>query len=146
VGGLNISAENLDPASNDIECDSDSFLRGGQNVLEGSKISSKSGPGGPNIYISLQDSDQDKCHIFNDFFTSIFTEEDCTSIPQYQLNSCNSMLTEITITPAIVLDKLKQLNPTKSPGPEGWPLFCLKTLSPPNFLGYLKKSIPIWKT
>jgi len=64
--------------------------------------------------------------MFNDFFTSVFTEEDCTSIPQYQLNSCNSILTEITITPAIVLDKLKQLNPTKSPGPEGWPLFCLK--------------------
>ena len=52
--------------------------------------------------------------MFNDFFTSVFTEEDCTSIPQYQLNSCNSILTEITITPAIVLDKLKQLNPTKS--------------------------------
>ena len=64
--------------------------------------------------------------MFNDFFTSVFTEEDSTSIPQYQLDSCNSILTEITITPAMVLDKLKQLNPTKSPGPEGWPLFCLK--------------------
>ena len=38
--------------------------------------------------------------------TSVFTEEDCTSISQYQLNSCNLIITEITITPAIVLDKL----------------------------------------
>ena len=66
--------------------------------------------------------------MLNDFFTSVFTEENCTSIPQYQLKSCNSILTEITITPAIVLDKLKQLNPTNSPNPEGWPLFCLKNL------------------
>ena len=32
-------------------------------------------------------------------------------------------LTNITITPAIVFDKL---NPAKASGPEGWPLFCLR--------------------
>jgi len=74
----------------------------------------------------IVDADQDTCHMFNDFFISVFTEENWIYIPQYQLESSSSRLTEITITPAIVLNKLKQLNPTKSPGPEGWPLFCLK--------------------
>ena len=64
--------------------------------------------------------------MFNDFFISVFTEEDWIYIPQCQLESSSSRLTEITITPAIVLNKLKQLNPTKSPGPEGWQLLCLK--------------------
>ena len=61
------------------------------------------------------DSDHDKCHIF----TNVFTEEDCTSIPQYQLDSCHNYS-------AIVLDKLKHLNPTKSPSPEDWLLLYLK--------------------
>ena len=75
---------------------------------------------------SAADSDQEKCELFNKIFTSVFTKEDCTSIPQYQLDGCHSSLTDITITPAIVFDKLTQLNPNKAPGPEGWPLFCLK--------------------
>ena len=74
---------------------------------------------------SAADSDQEKCELFNKFFTSVFTKEDCTSIPQYHIDGCHSSLTDITITPAIVFDKLTQLNPNKAPGPEGWPLFCL---------------------
>ena len=31
-----------------------------------------------------------------------------------------------SITPSVVFDKLSQLNFTKAPGLEGWPLFCLK--------------------
>ena len=74
---------------------------------------------------STVDSDQDKCQLFNEFFSSVFTVEDCTSIPQLP-NDCHSTLTTTTITPSVVFDKLSQLNPTKAPGPEGWPLFCLK--------------------
>ena len=74
---------------------------------------------------STVDSDQDKCQLFNEFFSSVFTVEDCTSIPQLS-DVCQSPLTTITITPSVMFDKLSQLNPTKVPGPEGWPLFCLK--------------------
>ena len=31
---------------------------------------------------STVDTDQDKCQLFNEFFSSVFTVEDCTSIPQ----------------------------------------------------------------
>jgi len=65
------------------------------------------------------DSDQGKCQLFNELFGSVL---DCTSIPQL-LDDCHSPLTTIPITPQMVFDKL---NPTKAPGPEGWPLFCLK--------------------
>ena len=51
--------------------------------------------------------------------------ENCTSIPQLP-DDCHSPLTTIAITPKMVFEKLMQLNPTKAPGPEGWPLFCLK--------------------
>ena len=67
-----------------------------------------------------------KCELFNKFFTSVFTKEHCTSIPQHQSEGYHSSLTDITITPAIVYDKLTQLNPNKAPGPEGWQLFCFK--------------------
>lgn len=75
---------------------------------------------------SITDSDQEKCELFNKFFTSVFTKEDCTSIPMYQWDGCHLPLTDITITSAVVLDKLSHLNPTKAPGPEGWPIICLK--------------------
>jgi len=75
---------------------------------------------------SLADSDQDKCDLFNKFFSSVFTKEDLTSCPQFQSDNSFSTLANITITPTIVYDKLTQLNHTKSPGPEGWPLFCLR--------------------
>ena len=74
---------------------------------------------------STVDSDQDKCQLFNEFFSSVFTVEDCTSTPQLT-NDCQSPLTTITITPSVVFDKLSQLNSIKAPGPEDWPLFCLK--------------------
>ena len=65
----------------------------------------------------------------NKIFTinnSVFTNEECTSIPHYQSDGYHSSLTYITINPATVFYKLSQLNRNKTPGPEGWPIFCLK--------------------
>jgi len=53
--------------------------------------------------------------LFNKFFSSVFTKEDLTSCPQFQSDCCFSALAKIT-----------QLNSIKAPGPEGWPLFCVR--------------------
>lgn len=76
---------------------------------------------------SIADSNQEKCELFNKFFTSVFTKENCTTIPTFQFNeNPPPHLDDIDITPAIVLDKLLHLNHTKAPGPEGWPILSLK--------------------
>jgi len=63
--------------------------------------------------------------IFNNYFTSIFTEEDLTTLPAFQLDISLPFLENIKITPLIVYNMLKII-PGKSPGPEGWPLILLK--------------------
>ena len=69
---------------------------------------------------SIVDSDQDKCNLFNKFFTRGFTKEDHTLVP-------HCLATGITITPGYkVFDKLIQLNPNKAPGPEMLIIVLLK--------------------
>jgi len=53
---------------------------------------------------SIADSKKEKCELLNKFFTSVFTEEDCTTIPSFQFNDNPSHLNDIDITPVIVLD------------------------------------------
>ena len=60
------------------------------------------------------------------YFSSVFTNEDCSTIPSFQLSRDIVPLTDIDITPAMVFDKLMHLDPTKSSGPEGWPILSLK--------------------
>ena len=70
------------------------------------------------ITLHVADSDHDKCEHFNELFSSIFTVENHTSIPQHISDEHRSSLTNITITLVTVFDKLSQLNPTKTSGPE----------------------------
>ena len=50
--------------------------------------------------------------------------------PHFQVTSLTGStivpLTDIDITPAMLLDKLMHLDPSKSSGPEGWPILSLK--------------------
>ena len=55
-----------------------------------------------------------KAKLFNDFFTSVFTEEN-KDIPTFELRTENT-INNIEITPEIILTKLKNLNTSKSPG------------------------------
>ena len=75
---------------------------------------------------SVTSSDEEKAKIFNDFFTSVFTHEDTSSMPTYQLNTDIPVLNSITASPSIVYNKLKNLKDNKSPDPEGWPVVALK--------------------
>ena len=74
---------------------------------------------------SVTHSDQEKSELFNDFF-GVFTKETPLSSCSFHLDSDVLPLTNITITPDVVYDKLVHLDPSKAPGPEGWPVLSFK--------------------
>ena len=78
---------------------------------------------------SLTDTDDEKAHVLNDFFTSVFTKEDTTSMPVPNDNSDNKYTTDLIITREAVENKLSKLNPSKAMGPDHIPNVILKTLA-----------------
>ena len=75
----------------------------------------------PDLKVSdsrFADSEQEKVDVLNQFFTSVFTREDLSSIPQLEERQFASPLTDINITEELVLNALKSLNASKSPGPD----------------------------
>ena len=73
-------------------------------------------------------SNTDKANLLNSHFSSVFTNEDLTNIPSIQSMSVRP-LTSISITRKAIADKLKNMKPTKSPGPDGISPVLLKTFS-----------------
>jgi len=57
-------------------------------------------------------------------------------MPSFCLDNIVPTLGDVDTTPAIVLDKLKNINVNKSSGPDGWPLLSLKKTA-------LQLSIPL---
>jgi hypothetical protein len=82
-------------------------------------------------------SDQDKAQALNDYFCSVFTQEDLSNITSLRDTDLPIPgLDDITIHKEMVLKKLHKLNPSKSPGPEGFHPRILKEL-------YLEVSGPL---
>ncbi len=68
--------------------------------------------------------DIDKSKVLNDFFCSVFTQENKDEIPVFDKRQYKEELSEFIITREMVEKKLLSLNPNKSPGPDGFhPLF-----------------------
>ena len=67
---------------------------------------------------TLTDSDKEKTEVLNKFFASVFTQEDLSSIPDFQRENIE-ILEYTEITEKQVLDKLNKLNPNKAQGPDG---------------------------
>ena len=70
--------------------------------------------------------DKDKAELLNQYFTSVFTHENLSVIPSFTLDHAVPSLHTVKISPNTVHKKLLDINPNKSPGPEGWPLLTLK--------------------
>ena len=60
----------------------------------------------------------EKAETLNSFFSSNFTEENL-ELPNDDTPFLGEYLDAFTITPQMVLDKLRELNPGKTPGPDG---------------------------
>ena len=65
-------------------------------------------------------TDKEKADTLNDFFCSVFTEENTEEIPTCEMKDIKQELGDIQITKETVLKKVQQLDTTKSPGPDGF--------------------------
>ena len=74
---------------------------------------------------SLTNDDNEVVEELNNFFQSVFTQEDPSSVPEFP-TKVNSSLKEICIAEEEVHDHLSSLNPNKAPGPDGLHLHLLK--------------------
>ena len=69
---------------------------------------------------SLTTDDGDKANILINFFSSVLTIEDMHNLPNIPpgKNSNGKFVSDLSVTEEQVKDKLKNLNPNKSPGPD----------------------------
>ena len=71
----------------------------------------------------------EKAEALNNFFSSVFTDESLDNIPDEGPVFRGDYLDIFEITPEMVLKKLQDLNPNKTPGPDGWHPYLLKQLA-----------------
>ena len=77
---------------------------------------------------SLTQDDSEKAEILNDFFSSVFTEEDKSDVPDF-ITDQKDFISELNISREDIVKKLQSLKPDKSPGPDGLHPRVLKELS-----------------
>jgi len=86
--------------------------------------------------------DADKAQLLNNYFCSVFTNEDSHSLPSFEIPCTIFPIDTIEISWASVFHKLSNINTSKSPGPDGWPPIVLKetadSISLPLFLIFNK--------
>ena len=63
---------------------------------------------------------KEKAEALNDFFSSVFTNENISNIPNLEEKNFDHPLSSIEITPEKVFKKLKKLKKNKSAGPDGF--------------------------
>ena len=56
----------------------------------------------------------------------MFTNESISSLPTFTLDKTVPILSDVVITPHMVLEKLRAIHAYKSPGPDGWPPKIIK--------------------
>ena len=68
---------------------------------------------------NLVTNDKEKANLMNQYYSSVFTKEDMSNLPNFEERVFDHPLSEFDITPEMVKKKLEKLNPSKSPGPDG---------------------------
>ena len=79
---------------------------------------------------SVANTAADKADALNSFFATTFTEENLTNIPEMDASGFQGeYLDTFKISPDKVLKKLRDLNPAKTPGLDGWHPLLLKNIA-----------------
>eukprot|EP00794_Sanderia_malayensis_P001171 gene1171-540_t len=63
--------------------------------------------------------EKQKANVLNEFFSSVFSREDTSSIPDFPQHEIAEEMKSLKVTGEMVLKKLKKLNPNKSGGMDG---------------------------
>jgi len=72
---------------------------------------------------------EDMATLFNNYFASVFTCKDTATLPTTYTSSAPPVTDSIDITPEIILSKIQNLQSSKSPGPDGWPIQIIKSMA-----------------
>ena len=94
-----------------------------------SKSSNRSTVGPLDNGDSVTSDDEEMANLLNDFFGSVFTREDTSSIPSPPITFNSKILSEFSITPEQVAKKLEALKEGSAPGPDNLSAKLLKVLS-----------------
>ena len=78
---------------------------------------------------SFVNDDYMKCQVFNDFFASVFTQDNGETPAVTSRVPSSTKLSSISFTPQVVYSALKKLKPSTSVGPDGIPNIFLKNCS-----------------
>ncbi|WAR05168.1 hypothetical protein MAR_020537, partial [Mya arenaria] len=73
-------------------------------------------------------NDKEKVDLLNEFFTTVFTKENIDTIPDIEDKDVNSELSSLTVSEEEVLKLLKDIDPSKSMGPDCIHPFLLKSM------------------
>ena len=66
-------------------------------------------------------TDREKCDLLNDFFQSVFTQEDKGPLPEAPSYEYGEVLDDFEVTEEEIRKQLANLKPDKAPGPDGIP-------------------------
>ena len=75
---------------------------------------------------NLTSSDHETANTLNEYFSSVFTNENETNIPNFEDRNFNEILDEISIKEKKVEDTINFLKPSKSQGPDKFQPYFLK--------------------
>ena len=77
---------------------------------------------------------EEMAKLFNNYFSSVFTQEDLSSTLPLQLNDQAPPIATFSIPSQSVFYKLTSLKGGKSPGPDGWPTHLLKLMAESTYM------------
>jgi len=68
-------------------------------------------------------------NLFNDYFSSVFTDEATTCFPAVDPTGTPLVPDSIEFTPEMAYNIIMSLHNNKFPGPDGWPIPIIKSVS-----------------
>ena len=72
---------------------------------------------------------KEKAETLNEFFSSVFTDEQLDNIPEESYEFLGNYLRTFVISQERVEAKLAELNPSKTPGPDKWHPLLLRSIA-----------------